>query len=79
MAFDHRVASPDALWHGLMEGTVRLSVVVRGQTDAMQQRIREAFDRRVREYERDGGLDVPVSVKLASARVTGGGPASAAT
>jgi hypothetical protein len=34
----------------------------------MQRQIRAAFDRIVKPYEVDAGLELPVSVKLASAR-----------
>jgi hypothetical protein len=51
-----------------MGGTVRTSALVLGQTTAVQERIREAFDRTVEEYSRDAGLELPVSVKLASGR-----------
>jgi hypothetical protein len=34
----------------------------------VQARIRAAFDRLVRPYGTNGGLDLPVSVKLASGR-----------
>ncbi len=60
--------SSDALWRGLLGGTVRTSALVRGQTSEMQRQIRAAFDRGVRQYEVDGGLELPVSVKLASGR-----------
>jgi SAM-dependent methyltransferase len=68
VSFLHREPSADALWSGLLDGTVRTSALVRGQTSDMQRRIREAFDRSVRQYEVDGGVKLPVSVKLASGR-----------
>jgi ubiquinone/menaquinone biosynthesis C-methylase UbiE len=67
ISFTHSEPSPDSLWRGLLGGTVRLSVVVLRQTEEMQQRIRAAFDRAVQEYEVGGRLQLPVSVKLASA------------
>ena len=68
VSFLHRVPSADALWDGLLGGTVRLSVLIRRQSEEMQQRIREAFDQRVRDYEAGGVVEIPISVKLASAR-----------
>ena len=69
VAFTHTEPSIDALWDGLMGGTVRTAALVVGQTTAVQQRIRAVFDRIVREYETEGGgLELPVSVKLASGR-----------
>ena len=71
VAFSHAEASADSLWRGLMGGTVRMSAVVIGQPAETQARVRAAFDRLVREYESGGGLELPVSVKLASGRKPG--------
>jgi hypothetical protein len=49
-------------------GTVRTSALVLGQTSEMQRQIRAAFDRIVQQYQVGGRLELPVSVKLASAR-----------
>jgi hypothetical protein len=68
ISFSHAEASSDALWRGLLGGTVRISALILRQTDDMQRQIRAAFDRIVKPYEVDAGLDLPVSVKLASAR-----------
>ena len=68
LAFTHTEASADALWEGLLGGTVRMSALILRQTDEMQRRIRAAFDGIVRDYEAAGRLDLPVSVKLASGR-----------
>ena len=62
--------SADALWRGLLGGTVRLSVLVLRQPPEVQERIRAAFDRIVGDAE-----ELSVSVKLA----TGVARASAAT
>ena len=68
VAFSHSAASPDELWDGLLGGTVRAAALVLGQTEAVQRRIRAAFDRIVAEHRVEDGLELPVSVKLASAR-----------
>jgi SAM-dependent methyltransferase len=68
IAFTHTERSPDALWRGLLGGTVRTSALILRQTSDMQRRIRAAFDEIVREYRRGAELELPVSVKLASAR-----------
>jgi SAM-dependent methyltransferase len=70
VVFGLRFGSADALWHGLLGGTVRLSVLVLRQPPEVQERIRAAFDRIVGDAE-----ELPVSVKLA----TGVARASAAT
>jgi SAM-dependent methyltransferase len=66
--FSHRETSAEPLWQGLLGGTVRSAALIRGQSRDMQQRIRAEFDRVVRRHEVDGGLELPVSVKLASGR-----------
>jgi SAM-dependent methyltransferase len=68
ISFSHAEPSSDALWRGLLGGTVRISALILRQTDDMQRQIRAAFDRIVKPYEVDAGLELPVSVKLASAR-----------
>lgn len=68
VAFTHRLASGDELWDGLISGTVRMRALVLAQPKEMQARIRAAFDRLVRPYVTNGGLELPVSVKLASGR-----------
>jgi hypothetical protein len=40
----------------------------RGQTPDMQRSIRRAFDRIVADYHEGGGLELPVSVKIAAGR-----------
>ncbi len=71
VSFDLEVSSPDALWHGLMAGTVRSSALVLGQPEPVQHRIRSEFDRLVEPYRAGSGLRVPVSVRVASARKPG--------
>ena len=68
IAFSHASPSADDLWRGLLGGTVRTSGLILAQTDDVQREIRSAFDRIVQAYEAGEGLEVPVSVKLASGR-----------
>ena len=68
VSFSHTLPSPDALWRGLLGGTVRLSVVILRQPQDVQRRIRAAFDEIVRRYQVGPELELPVSVKLASGR-----------
>jgi ubiquinone/menaquinone biosynthesis C-methylase UbiE len=68
VSFTHLESSPDALWRGLLGGTVRTSALVLRQTSEMQRQIRAAFDRIVQQYQVGDRLELPVSVKLASAR-----------
>jgi SAM-dependent methyltransferase len=68
ISFSHPAPSADDLWRGLLGGTVRTSALILAQTDEVQQEIRAAFDRIVREYEVGDRLEIPVSVKLALGR-----------
>lgn len=68
ISFTHHASSPDALWRGLLGGTVRTSALIVRQPSETQRQIRAAFDRIVKQYEVGARLELPVSVKLASAR-----------
>lgn len=68
LSFTHRVASADALWDGVLGGTVRTSVLVASQPPQVQARIRTVFDRLAAGYATGEHLDLPVSVKIASGR-----------
>ena len=66
--FTFSVPSAGEYWDGLLAGTVRMSALVLGQPEETQQRIREAFDRRMEEFREADGFVLPVAVKLASGR-----------
>jgi SAM-dependent methyltransferase len=68
ITFLHSVTSPHELWRGLLEGTVRISALIQRQTGDMERQIHAAFDRIVQPYSVGDRLELPVSVKLASAR-----------
>ena len=68
ITFSQTVSSSDELWRGLLAGTVRTSALIQGQTDEMQRQVHAAFDRVIQPYRVGNGLELPVSVKLASAR-----------
>lgn len=69
VAFLHAVPSAEALWDGLLAGTVRTGPSILGQPPEVRQAIRAAFDRLAAEYAApDGALALPVSVKLATGR-----------
>jgi len=72
VAFLHPVPSAEALWDGLLGGTVRTGPSILGQPPEVRAAIRSAFDRLVAEHAApDGALALPVSVKLASGRRPG--------
>jgi SAM-dependent methyltransferase len=68
VAFPLAVASADDLWRDFLAGTVRISALILRQSPAVQEEIRAAFDRLAQEHATGAGLELPVSVKLASAR-----------
>ena len=67
ISFSHHESSADSLWAGLLGGTVRTSALILRQTKETQEQIRAAFDRIVQQYQSEARLELPVSVKLASA------------
>jgi ubiquinone/menaquinone biosynthesis C-methylase UbiE len=68
ISFTHPESSAHTLWRGLLGGTVRTSALILRQPSEIQRQIRAAFDRIVKQYEVGARLELPVSVKLASAR-----------
>jgi len=68
ITFVQRFADADELWDGMLGATVRVSALLTRQPEDVRQRIRFAFDGLVEGYQRGGGLEVPVAIKLATAR-----------
>jgi SAM-dependent methyltransferase len=66
--FRHSLGGADELWSGMLGGTVRVRAMLDGQDEDARRRIRAAFDRLVGEHAGDAGIELPVSVKLASGR-----------
>lgn len=72
LSFTHRLSGPDELWDDWLAAGVRTSALILGQAEETQRRIRAAFERLVREHAVEGGLELPVSVKVASGRKPAG-------
>lgn len=70
LSFSQRIPGADALWNGMLGGTVRTRALVEGQSEEARRLIRAAFDRLVGEYESADGIELPVSVKLAVGRTS---------
>jgi len=68
ITFVQRFATADELWNGVLGATVRVSALITRQPEEVRQRIRAAFDRLVGDYRRGDVLELPVAVKLATAR-----------
>jgi ubiquinone/menaquinone biosynthesis C-methylase UbiE len=62
-----RLASVDALFEVMREGTVRTAGLLRAQTAEAQEAIRNAMRETVRPYARAGGVEIPMPAVLASA------------
>jgi SAM-dependent methyltransferase len=67
VAFTHRLSGPQALWDGVIAGSVRTSAAIVGQPPDVQRRIRRAFDALVAPYVTDQGLEIPVGLIIAAA------------
>jgi SAM-dependent methyltransferase len=68
IGFTLAVLSAREYWDSLLGGTVRMSALVSGQPDGMQERIRAEFERRMEQYRTADGFELPVSAKLAAGR-----------
>jgi SAM-dependent methyltransferase len=68
ITFVQRFASSDELWNGMLDATVRVSALITRQPEEVRQRIRAAFDRLAGGYRHGDALELPVAVKLATAR-----------
>jgi SAM-dependent methyltransferase len=67
-AFVHRLGSAEELWSGILGGTVRTSIGIRRQPKDVRDRIRMTFDRLVKPYAKDGGIQIPVAFKVVAGR-----------
>lgn len=68
IGFEQPVASADALWDGIVEGSVRTSALIRGQPARIQHQVRAALDEALVSYAGPSGYRLPVSFVLASGR-----------
>ena len=68
VAFVEPMRGTDELWEGVLGGSVNTRATVLAQPPDVQQRIRDELVRLVDPYRRDDGIDVPVSVRIASGR-----------
>jgi SAM-dependent methyltransferase len=65
-----RIADAGELWRGFLGGSVRGSTFLRAQSEAVQERIRDALDAVVEPYRSGDTLAVPVAANIASGRKT---------
>lgn len=68
VAFTSPAASIDAIWTGLVDGTVRTAALIQRQSPTVREAIRRAFHDVVSDGGSGSPIEIPVSVKLAIAR-----------
>jgi hypothetical protein len=68
VAFVEPMRSTDELWEGVLGGSVNTRATVLAQPPDVQQRIRDELARLAAPHRREDGIDVPVSVRIASGR-----------
>lgn len=68
ISFTHRLADAEELWNGLLAGTVRMRALVAGQGEDSKRRIRAELERLLAVHRSGAELEVPVSIKLGTAR-----------
>jgi len=68
VAFVEPMRDADELWEGVLGGSVNTRATVLAQAPDVQQRIRDELARLVDPHRRESGIDVPVSVRIASGR-----------
>jgi SAM-dependent methyltransferase len=59
------------VWEGMTGATVRTAPLVTSQSKEVQHSIRAAFDSRISQFRTNGEVELPISVKIASARKPG--------
>jgi SAM-dependent methyltransferase len=66
--FRHRIPDVAHLWNGMLHGVVRTRALLALQTAEARERIHTEFARLLEPYRVDGGFDIPICIKLGSAR-----------
>jgi ubiquinone/menaquinone biosynthesis C-methylase UbiE len=66
--FEHHIPDVAHLWHGMLHGGVRTRAVLALQNAESRERIYNEVARLLKPYQARDGFNVPVCVKLASAR-----------
>jgi ubiquinone/menaquinone biosynthesis C-methylase UbiE len=68
VSLTQRVADADALWDGMVGGSVRTAALLTHQPPDVREKVRAAAKRLAREYETDGALAIPACAKIARGR-----------
>ena len=66
--FEQRLSGTDELWEGVLGSSVNTGAIVLEQPLATQERIRADLERLAEPHHHGRGIEVPVSVRIASAR-----------
>ena len=67
--FVHQLQSAEALWDGVLAGSVRTAPLVAGQPAATRAAIRAAFNELAAPYETGGRLRIPTSILIATGQL----------
>lgn len=66
--FRHHIPDVAHLWNGMLNGVVRTRALLALQSAEVRERIHIEFARLLEPCRAGGGFDIPVCIKLASAR-----------
>ena len=66
--FQHHIPDVAHLWNGMLHGVARTRALLALQSAEARERIHMEFARLLEPYRAGGGFDIPVCIKLASAR-----------
>lgn len=68
--------SASALWSGGLGSMVQTGAAIRAQTEAIQDAVRQAFEKRAQEYACEEGFRIPIAFRIGSGRKMAVNPAS---
>jgi ubiquinone/menaquinone biosynthesis C-methylase UbiE len=66
VSFTHRLRDVDELWNLAMGSFARVSTIIRAQSEAIQQEIRNAVNEVAHQYSSPNGLEMPIAFRIAS-------------
>jgi ubiquinone/menaquinone biosynthesis C-methylase UbiE len=69
VSFKHTLANFDEFWNLALGSFVRVSTIIRSQTDDVQQQIRDEVERATKPYVTSRGVEIPVAFKVVSGQM----------
>jgi SAM-dependent methyltransferase len=67
VVFEQRMSGTEELWQGVLGASVNTRAIVLAQPAVIQERIRTELERLAESHRREHGIDVPVSIRIATA------------